>query len=100
MCQFAILPRTTAKLLSNVLLDALLHSESLLHLSLWADQDAGPILAPRHEVGALLSGPAGVTPLLDPDVGRGAPQTIRELGAGVPPFPLVTSSTSLQSEAQ
>ena len=71
--------KVTKWLLSNDLLDALLHSEGLLHLSLWADQDAGPILAPRHEVGALLSGPACVTPLLDPDVGRGAPQTIREL---------------------
>lgn len=52
----------------NVLLDALLYSEGLLHLSLRADQDAGPELAPRHEVGALLSGPAGVAPLLVPDV--------------------------------
>ena len=52
----------------NVLLDALLHSEGLVHLSRWADQDAGSELAPRHEVGALLSGPAGVAPLLVPDV--------------------------------
>ena len=82
------------------LLDSLRHAEGRLDLPGRAEQRAGPRLAPRHEEGALLRGPAGVTPLLPPDLSWGAPHTIREGGAGVPTLPLVTSSTSLQSWCQ
>ena len=51
------------------LLDSLRHAEGRLDLPGRAEQRAGPRLAPRHEEGALLRGPAGVTPLLPPDLG-------------------------------
>ena len=51
------------------LLDSLRHTEGRLDLPGRAEQRAGPRLAPRHEEGALLRGPAGVTPLLPPDLG-------------------------------
>ena len=79
------------------LLDCLRHAEGRLDLPARAKQYAGPRLAPRHQEGAVLRGPAGVSPLLPPDLGWGAPPAIREWGAGVPSFPLVASSTSLQS---
>ena len=50
-------------------LDCLRHAEGRLDLPARAKQCAGPRLAPRHEEGALLRGPAGVTPLLPPDLG-------------------------------
>ena len=51
------------------LLDCLRHAEGRLDLPARAEQRAGPRLPPRHEEGAVLRGPAGVTPLLPPDLG-------------------------------